>query len=74
MKCERQNRRLVISDLPPTTEGLKIPSRVTIDVRYTDDPEEGCPLDKALALDGVILPAILAALNSALQPSRGEER
>lgn len=63
MKCERENRRLVVSDLPPTVEGLTIPRRVTIDVRYTDDPEEGYPLDKALALDRVILPAIAATLN-----------
>ena len=70
MKCERQNRRLVISDLPPTIEGLKIPRRVTIDVDYGDD-NESTPLRKALVLDNVILPAIVAALGG--EPSRATD-
>ncbi len=58
------NRRLIVSDLPPTIDGLRNDlESLEITIQYTDPNPCGNGA-KAIVLDNVIIPAIVKALNS----------
>lgn len=59
MHIERQNRRLHITGLPRTANGLTIPSEITVSVAYVPGPQARGP--QARALSGVVLPLFAAA-------------
>lgn len=59
MHIERQNRRLHITGLPRTANGLTIPSEITVSVTYVPGPQARGP--QARALSGVVLPLFAAA-------------
>lgn len=54
MKAERDNRRILVSDLPDEIESLEIK------INYTGDGNVG----KAIPLDHIIIPRIVEALNT----------
>lgn len=62
MKAVRENRRINLSDLPEKVNGLTIPREFSICVNYTTDesPER---VGKAIAIDHLIIPLIVSALN-----------
>lgn len=64
MKATREGRRLTFTEIPTRPDGIEVMPKLTVAINYTPGDEEEGPLDKALALDGVILPAIVAALEA----------
>jgi len=61
---EPGSRTILITELPETLPN-GIPTRMTeleISIRYTDRGDD-CPGQKAIPLDGVIIPAIVESLN-----------
>lgn len=65
MKCEREGRRLIFTDLPAKVDGIRIPDRVVVDLEYRlcDGSERGA-LRNAIALYELIAPAIEQAINA----------
>ena len=69
---EKGSRTINLTGLPPTVGDLKnLPTSLVICVNYsTADPSS--TLDKAICLDHVVVPAIIAALNYSFPRRRKE--
>lgn len=72
MKVAREGRRLIVTEIGPHPDGFELPDKLTVAINYTPGDENVSPLDKALALDGVILPAIMQALRWAGMTDKGK--
>lgn len=62
MKVERDGRRLRFSELPERADGLRMLPELEVYVEYAEEPRGAGTLRKALTLDNVVMPAIVAAL------------
>jgi len=60
MKATRQNRTITVTNIPAEKDGLKFEPALEIKISYTGDGS-AC---KGVTLDNLIIPAILAALNT----------
>jgi hypothetical protein len=72
------NRTIRLTGLPGTNGTL---TELTITVNYTNTPNDGSTLDKAVTLDSVVIPELLRAINatgqldtffSGLKPNTGD--
>lgn len=56
-------RTITITEIPTVRENLKnLPDTLKISINYVSGPNESI-LDKAISLDGIVIPAIVEALN-----------